>query len=982
MLNAGGAVVRTIKGFPDEVFTADNGGIPHHYGYFSGLMNVNPSPGVYLPELNDTEPDIHFYNFGGKRGKIYFTNKTTAYTTDKSPFKIDGPYNGNNRFIITSEDGLIYTFEATEGGQHAAPSYQGWEFYFNYTASWYLTKIEDPVTNKSVLFQYRTDMPAFYQYVINKGKSESVTCGSTVGKAADFISNNIVANPKVLQKIIYSEGYIEFKANHSRQDLTGEKAYTEINQYVGTNTLKKGFNFSYAYVTSSSGTVQEDKRLYLESVQEKGSDNTLLPPYSFTYKNRDLLPSRLSPQQDVWGFYNANGATSFQFPKVYVKNYGDKRDFLPFNDIYNSSSSIITGTERSSNPLTIDYGTINKITYPTGGYTTYTYEIHQFDSYVGGGIRIKEIKDFSATGSRLLSKTFSYTNGTIGGAYPQVAYPIANSIPSSGVIRLTQSMSILGSCQGSNVGYEFVSEQQTNQADQGNGSIYRQYSIDKDVEGTFSIITNGCNAFASFSAPQNGPLDNTRARTYFPFFEMESREARRGNLLKEDYLDKDGISLKTINYGYTLLSEPITSLQSYFVIKVSDDVLPVEVLTGTRNLSIEKMLLTTKVESLNTGTAPQNSHPIINNTTSYTYTSGIYNGQFIRSQTQYRSNANLPDINNNNTTQQEIDNLIYNNYKQTTFKYPFDYASTASGGIMSRMVAMNYIEPVISQINSESRLVGSNAVTHYTDAKVTDYMQTPNSVSLVNSILPKAIYQLNTSVPIIQPNTAVEVTDPSNPGSLFDKRLEYLEYDYNANPLKLKHEKQYEVFEWSILGQLLSKKRTAVANAVTFSEPPQCWMLMNDVSAKTGGTDYVWDGNYIPFPFTIDGEHTTTVSFWAKGGSFTVNAVPGGQIDGFVVNQTAPSAWKYYTYTFQTIDRDWTDGLVYLTGTATLDDVIITTDPGQRTDYAYDAFHRLQSITEPNTRIRSFDYDVFSRLINTRDQDGKIIQHTDYNYKH
>jgi YD repeat-containing protein len=966
VLNAGGAISRTVKGWPDDVNIIES-------GYFSSNHTTSLSfiGSGTTPTMNDLEPDVHYYNFGNKSGKIYFNSPTTAFTVNKDPMKIDGPYNGNNRFIITTEDGLIYTFAASEQNSSTVDNVG-----YICNSAWYLTNIEDPVSGKSVQFIYRTDMAASYQYNYSKGNitNNGFACGGE-NYGATGIIQDIVGHPQVLQKIVYDEGYIEFKADENREDLTGDRAYTEINQYItvgSTPMLKKGFNLHYHY--TSNGSTPDNQRLYLESIQEKGSDgSTSLPPYFFFYKNRDLVPERNSPQQDIWGYYNANNAqyVDFQFPKVYVHTHydGTGRDFLPFDGLTNPSTDIIAGVERSGNPSTADYGTLNKIVYPTTGYTTYAYEIHQFDDYQGGGIRIKEIDDFSSNGTMLLSKKYTYSNGFLGGAYPQVAIPAA-----SGILRTNVNKTVLGSCDGGYVGYAQVSVTESSPTNGStNGTTVYQYTTDKDVPGSFTATTNGCSDLSN--------LNDIRSRSLFPFFEWESRENRRGVLSNEAYYDSQGNEIKNVAYYYTLNTTVANIIHSNFVIFIPDDEHPyiMTSLDGDRNLNQEKMLLTTKVETLYKGNNP--AQPLVNNTTAYTYTDGAYDGAFIRTEEQFSSNSII--------SYHSINQQMADAYTQTLYKYPFDYAPTASGGVMGQMVAMNYINPVISQINTRTKVINSNSVTYYIDARINDYMYNPlfPSGTAPNAIVPKQVFQLNLSTLVQQQsapssNTSIEVADPSNPGALYDKRLEYLNYDIFSNPTIVKNDNLYQTLSWSIFGQLLSKSQsTDPSVTTTFPFPPESWSPVNDPNAKFDGVDYVWNGDYTSFLFRPDGITPTTVSFWAKGGTFSIE-VGGDQStpDIDVENQVAPANWKYYSFTLPTFGQGFENAGVYLIGTATLDGISISNDSGLKTTYSYDALQRLESIIDPSNKLRSFEYDPYSRLINTRDQNGNLLNRTDYHY--
>jgi YD repeat-containing protein len=981
VLNAGGVITRTAKGFADDVSGAGFGvntgtdiSFSSEVGYFDNTgagASVNSTsiiPGHNFAIQYDLEPDPYFYNFGDKSGKLYFLDRTTPYVINKDPLVITGPYSGTNQFTVTTEDGLVYTFAAAEGTNNV--TFSG--ITYSYTSAWYLTQISDPVTGKNVTFTYRTDMPSVLSYSYKKSISMLPFCAPDGGGGGSNVNQNSqqILNTKVLDRITYDEGYIEFKADYSRQDLTGDKAYTQVNKYVyiaNTPVLVKGYNLGYT--TTSNGTPQENHRLYLDTLKEKGADGSFHPPYLFYYKNRTAVPERDSPQQDIWGYYNANGAATTdppQYPKVYVHSNGTQTDYLPFDNPASPAPTVIAGVETSSNPATIDDGTLNQITYPTQGYTTYIYEINQFNgSYTGGGIRIKEIDDYTAPLQKVLSKTYQYNSGLLGGPFPQIAYPTADQ----GLIRFSLNRSVLGSSDGSYVGYGVVTETQVSSTGSNNGMTVYSYTTDTDVPGSFVANNNNCTYLSN--------LTSLRASTYFPFFEMESREQRRGLLTEQDYYDGSSFLRKQIDYAYSLSSRPITSIHSSLMQFGQNNAVE-ENLHETRNLNAEKMLLVSKTENDFYGTSPTHV-PSVSDITNYTYCGGADNDQFTRSETHFGSGSE-PTTGGG---------FVADNFTQTTYKYPFDYAATASGGIMGSMVAMNYINPVINQVNTMSAPINGTPVTYYTDAKINDYMHNPYYASgtLPNAIVPKQVFAINLTAPVQQQpgvnnpaNYPAEPVDPSNPGSLYEKRLQYLSYDAFSNPTVIQHDNLYEGLSWSIFGQLLSKTATPNPLASTFSAPPQSWTEAIDPNAKIGGTDFTWNGSKTAFPFSIDGTQPTIVSFWAKGGTFSIEADGNPSVGNIIINQTAPATWQYYSFSLATTGQGWQGAPVYLTGSATLDGVSISTDNGQRTTYYYDALKQLQLTIDPTNKIRSFEYDAFQRLINIRDENGNIIKSFCYNY--
>ena len=126
-----------------------------------------------------------------------------------------------------------------------------------------------------------------------------------------------------------------------------------------------------------------------------------LPAYQFSY-NSLSLPPRLSKQQDFWGYYNANAENSL-IPRVYVypayNEIRKKYSYLP-RDNYQGNSYLMNGANRRANPPFAQAGILTKITYPTGGSSTYGYKSNEYydidiqKNIQGGGLRIEQITLF------------------------------------------------------------------------------------------------------------------------------------------------------------------------------------------------------------------------------------------------------------------------------------------------------------------------------------------------------------------------------------------------------------------------------------------------------------------------------------------------------------------------------------------------------------------------------------------------------------
>ncbi len=398
-LNAGGVITRSVMGAPDEKGTnyaaTETHGHFSDYGYNNYLNNASGSQdwGAFAKGWKDGEPDLFFFNIGGASGKFYFRDDRTPVIIPEADFKIEPYYTGTGSiqsFIITASDGKKYYFGNTPGLTGTPPieitkpvTAENGLSTANTISSWYLNKISTPDDQFSITFSY---VPENYGYMtlsmfpIDGYTQEggSGTFGSTHGY--DLIKN--VVQGVRLSQIIFPNGTIDFVGGSARTDLSdGAGILTDdVNQNAKPlasiqvkdgGTMIKQFNLTYGYFVDNSTplptaiqnfapTLQTDKqRLRLDGLQEVAGDNSqTIPSYSFAYFNQ-FVPRRISFGIDHWGFINGSNSNASLIP-AYIK-YG------------NGTTTNYQGADRDSHWPEMLGGTLQKITYPTGGYSQFDF---------------------------------------------------------------------------------------------------------------------------------------------------------------------------------------------------------------------------------------------------------------------------------------------------------------------------------------------------------------------------------------------------------------------------------------------------------------------------------------------------------------------------------------------------------------------------------------------------------------------------------
>ena len=214
-----------------------------------------------------------------------------------------------------------------------------------------------------------------------------------------------------------------------------------IYDYLG-NKLKE-WQFDYDYFISgiqSSFDVSASKRLFLKSLKELSSCDSIVNIYSFEYYgengNEPQMPYRHSfAGKDVWGYFNGVVTT--------VQAEDPRNAFCEFSGIgfnktyryFDAANREITGSQNipvsytplsvhNVNPQLVSTYSLKRITYPTGGHTTFEYEPNTFrtsDTYpysifapsdtLAGGQRIKKITDYDGISTSV--RTFCYSSGDL-----------------------------------------------------------------------------------------------------------------------------------------------------------------------------------------------------------------------------------------------------------------------------------------------------------------------------------------------------------------------------------------------------------------------------------------------------------------------------------------------------------------------------------------------------------------------------------------
>jgi YD repeat-containing protein len=393
-LNAGGVITRTVRGIADDLpngliyapmkvqFMIDHAGDPAYHDQIKIYM-IMAGQGTY-----DTEPDIYYFNFGGLSGKFFYNQEEDVfYTIPRSNNKITRTSTGEFQFI--TENGDKYYFTAKEYTNSTAtvctpialppPA----NVIYSSISGWYLTKIENAAATDNITLDYEDNYYSFQTTMSSTGYIQTSSIGdvSMTVPAQDIPSmetQHCYQWPQITGKkltyIHFKNGYLKFNANQARCDLPNDEALENVELYNNQNQLQRRFKFTYGYFgdidqpTNCNDVIAANgRKLKLKKVNEENDvSGTLIQkmPYEFEYNESGNFPNRLSCAQDHWGYYNAANANTSLIPQAF----------------YVTPSGIpiwFQGADRHVNTNANQIGSLTKIIYPTGGYTTYEYETNE-----------------------------------------------------------------------------------------------------------------------------------------------------------------------------------------------------------------------------------------------------------------------------------------------------------------------------------------------------------------------------------------------------------------------------------------------------------------------------------------------------------------------------------------------------------------------------------------------------------------------------
>ena len=368
---------------------------------------------LYSNSQKDIERDIFTYNTPFKSNSfVVLPNQTGVIwqEPDRSIFSYTGALQS---LKLTDERGIEYVYQTPEVTSNTSSG-------IGVVSAWHLNCIQGVKATDQVKFTYQatsnisftgetTDTEVYHTDIA--GGSANTIPGGFQGLFNTPDSQGV--SPQLPKEIIFPMGKVVFVlSNTNRLDNLGKSLdFIEVYGYnVSTNqyTLLKKYAFIYVYkqrINTYAGNVA----LFLDQVNLVSTDNLVLGSYRFDYNAQDL-PATNSKAKDFWGYYNGQTQNSTLIPPLtYTGNV--------YSNIPTQQTFQIGGANRDVNDNLAKAWILEKITYPTGGFSTFDYESNRYQSSTGqrlaGGLRIAQIISNDG-GSSTKTKTYKYGMGESG----------------------------------------------------------------------------------------------------------------------------------------------------------------------------------------------------------------------------------------------------------------------------------------------------------------------------------------------------------------------------------------------------------------------------------------------------------------------------------------------------------------------------------------------------------------------------------------
>jgi len=939
-LNAGGVITRIVKNLPDDSYPS---------GYYHDRSSFNYQISLQEPQTNyaheavnrrhDLEPDVFLFNFAGHTGKFHIDNHGIPRIESAEKLKVEfvigdfshSAYSFFDSFTITTKEGTKYIFEQKEWSLTGLSFPSNSE---NHISSWYLTKMEN-LSGDNITFKYTTADGKYRFQERTYDKMIFISNGGGYDKAGR-VSSLSIDEVIYLDEINFSNGKLKFPKSKNNEFyyipygynnlIAEEKKLDNIIFYDKNDAVVKKWEFHY---------LEQTERLKIQSIRELSSTGSQNQAYQFEYNPKKL------PVAVANGDFNIYDSNSIDYWGYYNGAYNPD-DRIPITEIPEYNTTIGTAN-RTPNAESMKADILTKIQYPTGGYTKFEFEPHQYGNQMSGPIEA----NYEWVGPL----SFFYEER------------IFDNDPSTIQFTLNETSVVKTTRSSINIG--------PNRQWLPSGSESKTYTLPAgtytlaDIFNTNDLLNNGSSDIQTATGSIQIRKKVSRFSSMGGGLRIKSTETFDGkDIVKKEYEYTDGSDsaptgtlsgfpryFKFLNEiwvninGYMMSSNPIEEfpygpLVSYHTVKekFSDGSKIVHHYMGHYNYADDEGISYSPLES-------SIKHPISNNdlrgletTTEFFSSSGIKVKEIINSYTVHPDSiVNIPAIDNKiifigNAFQSSGDE----GYTMSKYTIPsrFVYEKDSKEILYSPSgVALTNTQTDFSYENSKHFQVTKIATKNSKGETTEKKLMYPHDMVLASRD-PNGVYQGMINKNLINP-IIEEVSK------------------INSNQVKLGRVNYYQPFANIFVPKSLesqAKTTDPVKTILYFNKYDIKGNLLN--KSEDGGlkTSYIWSyNNQLPVAEIKNSDYATVEN--AVGGAAALanfNVLP-------------------FPSTTQTTN-------LFNMLRSSLSGTFITT-------YTYDPISSLTSQTDAKGQTTYYEYDEFQRLKNVKDQNGNIIKNNIYHYK-
>jgi hypothetical protein len=1067
-LQAGGAITRNTKKFPDEAdlqylpsnFTTTGGlGYLYQGALLSGsdwftYSNFNEAEG----KGRDVEPDEFMFNFGAFSGSFYLDHNglwkvkcddnviveplvTSGANSNLERLNDWYAYKVIKSFRLIGPDGTKYIF----GGYNAAIEFTRPKYADPknkpVATTWYLTKIISADGKNSIDFEYiRGNMNIRVSYFQSRQRSDlagerwltsfSCSSGNTTWDydcqliEPSFLQSITTSNTKV---VFYSSDVndlpisIPSNINIGLFDATKVGGYLDITikstdpeapdyniapcnynsgskYYTGHFTKRKKLHTIGIYDLTLGGTIYDNctvedepdpdggitpaksftfvydevptKRLQLQRIVVANPALDITKKYSFEYYDDPsiTLPAYNTFQTDHWGFYNGK-VSQFQF---------DTQLYFQAREI-------------NSNVAYAKEAVLRKITYPTGGYSEFEFEPHDYSqeqrrynlpntsqtidgvnvvdlnvTKYAGGLRIKSIKSSSGSNSPVeLSEYFYKTNfpsNGVGG----LSSGLLMSVPQYAWL---SNLYVEGNGSGSYSYFSSSSALPLSMGDEGHIGYREVIERRSDNSYTRNIFTLPSPFDPTLG--QQVPLyqdmhpDSHLGNTFFDNLNSISLERGKPSLV-EIYNSNTTTPIKRTQFTYDASSDRFLNFvrtRDYNILSLCSESAILEHGTATRIFTYPFNVVS-QSDSWFEGSTEK-----LKTESSFTYT----NYKQIRTSTTKQSDGSL---------------LV------TLYLYPYDY--TDASGFIKEMKDQHVhqpIETVVYEVKATStRIVSGKLVTYYAapllgNQKEIFELEMKDGQAMALSDFRFSNQSVKGQIPSSTPGLFSMQNSSDQMVSKYVKRFTFDEYETGSGNLVKFTDAGGLVhgIHWGYNNSLpVAHARNATASEIRYTsfEIPNengNWSYtsasaIKSANARTGRGLY---------NLTTTTPLTTTLApgkYYLEFYALAPPTITGGAVTSLSsATETVPDRAGWFL--FKREINCSTSVTLTISGTTSIDEVRLYPARAQVETYTYNPLSGITTSNDFNGNITSYQYDSFLRLENIKDYLGNIVKSFEYRYK-